>query len=142
MDRHGGLRDDRSAVELAGDEVHRHAGDLHAVRQRLLRRVHAWERRQQRRMDVENRVGIRVEERLAEQPHESRQADERDAMRVELRDEGALEELARRERAVIDRHCGNPGRLRAREPCASGRLEMTTAISARSRPSTVASMSA
>ena len=37
-------------------------------------------------------------------------------MRLEFRDEGALEELARGEGAVIDRHCGNPRRPRAREP--------------------------
>ena len=37
-------------------------------------------------------------------------------MRLELRDEGALEDIARGEGAMIDRHRGNPGRLRAREP--------------------------
>ena len=33
--RNGGLQDDRTAVELAGDEVHRRAGDRRAI-------VQAW----------------------------------------------------------------------------------------------------
>ena len=65
----------------------------------------------------------------------------RDAL--ELRDEGALEELARGEGTVIDRHrVGMPGRRRAREPACVRRLEMTTAMAARRRPPTDASMSA
>ena len=47
--------DDRPGVELLGDEVHRAARHLHAVRQRLPLRVDARERRQQRRVDVEDR---------------------------------------------------------------------------------------
>ena len=49
------LHDDRAGIELAGDEVHGRAGDLHAVRERLVLRIDAGERRQQRRMDVEDR---------------------------------------------------------------------------------------
>ena len=47
LNRHRGLADDGSAVELTGHEVHRRPGHLDAVRQRLLLRVDAGERGQQ-----------------------------------------------------------------------------------------------
>ena len=77
MHRHAGLHDDRAGVELAGDEVHGRAGDLHAVPERLLLRIDAGKRRQQRRVDVEHRVRKRVEQPRADQAHEAGEADER-----------------------------------------------------------------
>ena len=53
----GALQDDRPRVDALVDEVHRDAEDLHAVVERLLDGVQARERRQQRRMDVEDAVG-------------------------------------------------------------------------------------
>ena len=71
------LQHDRPAVELAGHEVHGRAADLHAVLERLPLRVDAGERRQQRRMDVQDRVRERLEQRRADQAHEAGEADER-----------------------------------------------------------------
>ncbi len=51
---HGLLRHDRPAVEGRVDEVHGHAGDGHAGGERVADRVQARERRQQRRVDVED----------------------------------------------------------------------------------------
>ena len=66
-----------------------------AVVQRLLLRVKARVFRQQRRMDVEDAIGIRVHEDRAEQAHESGEADERDVALSELGDERAIVVLAR-----------------------------------------------
>jgi hypothetical protein len=67
VDRHGGLQHDRSAIEFERHQVHGCAGDFHAVRERLLLRIGAGKGRQQRGMDVEDRVGEGVDERRADQ---------------------------------------------------------------------------
>ena len=61
QDRHSALNDDRTCVEVRRDEVHGHAARLDAVIERLLLRVKTGKRRQQRRVDVENRVRERVD---------------------------------------------------------------------------------
>ena len=68
FDRHRRLEDDRPAVRLAAiEQLDGAAGDLHAARERLLDGVHAAaERREQRRVHVEDGVGKRVEELVAE----------------------------------------------------------------------------
>ena len=114
-DRHGRLTDDRSAVELARDEVDRGAGHFRAVVQRLPLRVHAGERREERRMDVEDGVREGVEERGSEEPHESREADERQVARSEFADENLLEGVARWMVAVGDRQRLDAGVAGARE---------------------------
>src|SRR3954469_14976809 len=48
------LEDDRPAVDPLVDEVDRHAEDLHAVGERLTDRADAGERRQQRRVDIDD----------------------------------------------------------------------------------------
>jgi hypothetical protein len=53
-------------------------------------------------MNVQNRVGKRVEERRAHQPHESRKADEPDAPAQELLRNGAVELVTRRETSMVD----------------------------------------
>ena len=45
---------DRPRVQVLVHEVHRAAGDLHAVLQRLVLRVETRECRQQRRMNIQN----------------------------------------------------------------------------------------
>ena len=45
-DRHGGLQDDRSAIELGRHEVHGRTRDAHPVRERLPLRAQPWEGRQ------------------------------------------------------------------------------------------------
>ena len=65
------------------DEVHGGAGDAHAVLERLPLRVEAGKRRQQRRMDVEDAVRKRVEQRRADEAHEAGETDELDAARAQ-----------------------------------------------------------
>ena len=59
--------------------MHGRAGDLDAVLERLALRVEAGERRQQRRVNVEDAHRKGVEQRLADKPHEAGEADEVDA---------------------------------------------------------------
>ena len=72
--RHGALHDDGARVEFLGDQVHGHAAHLAPCVERLALGVEAGKRRQQRRVDVQDRVGERVEQRLARPPHEAGQA--------------------------------------------------------------------
>ena len=52
----GSLHEDRPGVDALVDEVHRHPGHPHAVGDRLPDRVEPGERRQQRRVDVDDPV--------------------------------------------------------------------------------------
>ena len=90
-DGHGRLEHDGTGVELARYQVHRRSRDSYAVVECLTLRFDARERRQERRMDVQNRVGERVQQRRADQPHESREADQPDAAAQELLRNGAVE---------------------------------------------------
>ena len=81
--RHRGLQHDRTAVELRGDQVHGGAGDPDAVLECLPLGIDAGERRQERRVHVEDAVGKRLEQRRAHQPHEARETDEPDVTRGE-----------------------------------------------------------
>ena len=76
QDRHGLLEDDRSAVERAVGEVDGHAGDLHARFQRVLDRVRAGERRQQGRVEIDDRAGQGAQGLGPEQPHVAGQDDQ------------------------------------------------------------------
>src|SRR5258705_7379495 len=60
-------------------------------------------------MDVEDAVGKGVEEGRAEEAHESREADERHAPRLELGHEDGFKGVARRIVAVVDRQGLDPG---------------------------------
>ena len=74
------LHDDRARVELGRDEVDGHAGDVHAVLERLPLRVHARERRQQRRDECSGSAfGNASQNAGAQPPHESGEADQIDA---------------------------------------------------------------
>ena len=93
---HGGLHDDWPGVELWRHEVHGGARHLRAVREGLARRVRAGERRQQRRVDVENRVGKRVAECGPQASHESGQTDEPDVTGAQFGHEGTIVVVAGR----------------------------------------------
>ena len=54
QDRHGFLGHDRAAIERGIDEVDGHTRDRDAGRERVADRMPARERRQQRRMDVDD----------------------------------------------------------------------------------------
>ena len=74
--RHDRLRDDRPVVEVGGDEVHRRAGHLAAGLDRAPVRVQAGERRQQRRMDVDEAALETRDEGRREDAHEAGQRDQ------------------------------------------------------------------
>ena len=101
-DWHARLHDDRAGIELAGDEVHGRPGDLHAMPERLLLRIDAGERRQQRRMDVEHGVGKRVEQPRADQAHEAGEADQADLAVAQLLRKPRVEIVAGSEVAMAD----------------------------------------
>ena len=61
--RHRRLHDDRAGVQVLIHEMHRAAGDLDAVFERLMLRIQAGKRRQQRRMNVQNAVRKLADER-------------------------------------------------------------------------------
>ena len=112
------------------------AGDLDAVLERLLLGVDAGKRRQQRRVDVEHRVGKRLEQLGADQTHEAGEADEADARaRAAPAASRAIEIVARRELAMVEHQRFDAGVAGELEPGGIGRFEMTTAMRASSRPS-------
>ena len=66
---------DRAPVERRVDQVHGHAGHRGAGRQRIADRVRAREARQERRVDVEDAPGERLQEHWTHEAHEARQDD-------------------------------------------------------------------
>ena len=84
VDRHDGLEHDRASIELRGNDVHGGTTDLDAVVPRLGLPVEPGEGRQERWMDVEDAVRERLDERCAQQPHETSEAHERDVAFLEL----------------------------------------------------------
>ena len=137
------LHDDRTRIELAGDEVHGRAGDLHAVLERLLLGIDAGERRQQRRMDVEHGVRKGVEQPRADQTHETGEADEADAARSRSSCASRRSKSSRvaNARWLMTSVSMPASRARSRPP-ASARFEMTTAMRASSSPRAIAPISA
>lgn len=98
--RHDTLDDDRSAIELRCHQVHRHSTDLHAMLDRLSLSLESWERRKQRWMNVENAVGERVDERCADQTHETGETHEANISGAQLVREGLIVGFARWRRSV------------------------------------------
>src|SRR4051812_39710103 len=73
-DRHRRLDHDWTGVELTGHEVYRRARDADSMGPRLSLSVDAWKRGEQRGVDVEDAVRKRVQEGLAQEPHEAGKA--------------------------------------------------------------------
>ena len=67
--------------------MHRAAGNLHAVVQRLPLRIEARKRGQQRGMNVQHAVRESPHEMRAQQPHEARQTDQFHLMRPQFFDQ-------------------------------------------------------
>ena len=138
--RHRRLRDDRAGIHFRHDEMHGRAVLLRAGRERARVRVEALERRQQRRMDVEQpAVPARTNHGVSSRMKPARQTSSiRCACKLVL--QRALERLAvLAERRVVDdggRDAG--GARRAASPGASGRWKRP----ARSRPDRPASFAA
>ncbi len=82
----GALQDDGAVIELLVDEVHRAAGELGAVRQRLRLGVEPWKGWQQRWMDVQDAMRECGNEAGAEQAHVAGKTDEVDTMLAKSRD--------------------------------------------------------
>ena len=101
--------------------MHGRTGHADAVVERLLLRVEAAERREQRWVDVQDPVRKRLQERLANQTHEAGQADKHDipfAQRLGKRAivSVAVGVLARAEEQGFNSSLagtGEPGRLRS-----------------------------
>src|SRR5271157_1480289 len=74
--RHNPLGDDDSVIELFVNEVDRASGDIHAILERLPRRVPAWKGWQQGGMDVQNTLRICLDKLRGEQAHVSGEADQ------------------------------------------------------------------
>ena len=86
QDRHRLLGEDRAVVDVEAGEVHRAAGDLDPGRERVLDRVPALERREQRGMGVDDPVREGVVDRLLEDRAEAGHRDEVDLVAGQLVD--------------------------------------------------------
>ena len=95
-DRYGPLDDNWPVVELRGHQMNGDAGDRHAVLERLARRVDAWEGRQQGRMDIEDGVGERLEQRRPNQSHVAGKANQADISRAQFAGHRAVVLITRR----------------------------------------------
>ena len=105
---HRGLQHDGAAVELGGHQVDARAGDLHPVLERLPLRVDARKRRQQRGCTLRMAFGNASRSGAPDEPHEAREAHERDVAR---------EELARQGRGRTRRGSGTRGDRRPASRC-------------------------
>ena len=70
------LQDDRTRVELGRDQVDGDTADLHSVLDRLMLGIHSRKRRQQRRMNIENRVREGIQQHGANQSHVTGETDQ------------------------------------------------------------------
>jgi len=70
------LKNDRPGVELAVHQMYGGAGDAHAVFERLTLSVETGERRKKGRMNIQNRVGKRLEKRRPHHAHVPSEADQ------------------------------------------------------------------
>lgn len=75
-DAHDALRDDRTGVDVARDEMHGRAVQPDARRKRSAVRPEARERRQKRRMDVEQAAREMFDESAGQDAHEAREHDQ------------------------------------------------------------------
>lgn len=73
-DRDSRLQNDGAGVKFVRHQVHGRAADLHPMLNGLRLCINARERRQQGRMDVEDRVRKRIEQSLTHQSHETGKA--------------------------------------------------------------------
>src|SRR5262249_20132317 len=93
-DRHSGLQNDRAGIEVLIHKMDSAAGELDAVLQRLPLRFEAGERRQQRRMNIQNTVRKLRHEVVAQQVHNPTQADQINLLLVQNGDDLAVVRFA------------------------------------------------
>jgi len=82
-DRHGRLENDWPAVQLRGHQMNGGSADTHAVLERLALRLETRKCGQERRVHVKDPVGERIDQRLADEPHETGKADQIHRARLE-----------------------------------------------------------
>ena len=104
------LADDGATIDLVRDEVHGRAVNPYSARQRLAVRRKSGERRQQRRMDIDQPPGVMGDEAVRQHAHESGQHNECGLMRIDRLHQRRVEGITRGEVAVLEhlrRHtCG------------------------------------
>ena len=84
---------DRAPVERRVDQVHGHASNCGAGRERVADRMGPGEARQERRVDVEDPPGERIQDDRADEAHEAGQDERVDAQRPERLGERAVGSL-------------------------------------------------
>ncbi len=104
-----------TAVQLAGDEMHGGAAHLDPVLEGLPLRLQARKRRQQRRMDVENGRGKRVEQDGTNQTHEPGKTHQPHVARAQRVDQRPIVVVAGREVVVRQTERVDSRLARARE---------------------------
>ena len=90
FDRDDGLQDDWAGVEIFVHEMHGAAAELDAVFERLALRLETRKRGQQRGMNIQDAARKGGDEIGREQAHESREADQVDAVFAERGDDQAV----------------------------------------------------
>ena len=109
------LREHGPGVEPLVDVVHGHAGRVGAGRDRVADRVRAGERRQERRVDVDDPLGEPAQERLGEEVHVAGEHDELDAVLLEPRRHHEVALLAALVAVEAERRGRDAGLARADE---------------------------
>ena len=99
--RYGPLDDDRPVIELSGDQMDRDAGNCRPVLQRLAWRIDPGEGRQQGRMDIEDSVGKRLEQRRPNEAHVAGKANQADISRTQLTSHRTVVLISERRSAMI-----------------------------------------
>jgi hypothetical protein len=93
-DRHRGLQNDRTGVNVRRHQMDRRSAQPDAMLQRLFLRVDTGERGKQRRMNVEDPVWKSVQEAGTHQAHEAGEADEIDSTFAQEIDERPIVTVA------------------------------------------------
>ena len=104
-----------AGVEVRVHQVYGGAREADAVLEGLALGVETGERRQKRRVDVQDAVGKRVHERRAEQPHETGQADQLHVARAQVVDQDGFVGLAGGPALVVAHDRLDAGQSRALE---------------------------
>jgi hypothetical protein len=90
----GGLQDDRAIVEPGRHEMDGGAGHADTVLECLTLRLEARERRQQRRMNVEDAIGKCLEQLRSNPPHIPGKANQTDSARAKDLDDSTIVRIA------------------------------------------------
>lgn len=101
------LQEDRTVVDVLINEMNRDTSDRGSPREGIVNGVDARERREQRRVDIQDAILESTDQHRGENPHKSCQADEPHVMLIEKVDEVAITRFATGEGVGIDEDRGN-----------------------------------